>query len=176
MERVAWYLTALLILVAFMASCEGPGILYSYNDPFYRRGSPHFGVDFGGRFEAPVLAAADGEVLGVYNYGEIGCGINITLVHKPFEYYTRYCHLSKALVQEGQMVKRGEVIGLMGSTGDAGRTVHVHFELCPIPCLGPDPDLLWHRDPREITVGCFDARRKYPTDRLVLTYPVECKD
>jgi murein DD-endopeptidase MepM/ murein hydrolase activator NlpD len=45
-----------------------------------------------------------------------------------FGYVTIYCHMSKFLVKVGQKVKRGDTIGLVGSTGKA-RGPHVHYEV-----------------------------------------------
>jgi murein DD-endopeptidase MepM/ murein hydrolase activator NlpD len=64
------------------------------------------------------------------NQGD-GYGIRVEIVH-PFDggyYLTRYAHLSQAFVSpEGQVVDQGDVIGMMGSTGNA-QIVHLHFEI-----------------------------------------------
>ena len=64
------------------------------------------------------------------NQGD-GYGIRVEIVH-PFDggyYLTRYAHLSQAFVSpEGQPVDQGDVIGMMGSTGNA-QIVHLHFEV-----------------------------------------------
>jgi murein DD-endopeptidase MepM/ murein hydrolase activator NlpD len=64
------------------------------------------------------------------NQGD-GYGIRVEIVH-PFDggyYLTRYAHLSEALVSpEGQLVDQGDVIGMMGGTGNA-QIVHLHFEV-----------------------------------------------
>ncbi len=55
---------------------------------------------------------------------------NFVLIEHPFgnDVRTRYAHLEKVLVSIGDYVKQGEVIGLMGETGDASGC-HVHFEV-----------------------------------------------
>jgi len=64
------------------------------------------------------------------NQGD-GYGIRVEIVH-PFDggyYLTRYAHLSQAFVSpEGQLVDQGDVIGMMGGTGNA-QIVHLHFEV-----------------------------------------------
>ena len=64
------------------------------------------------------------------NQGD-GYGIRVEIVH-PYDggyYLTRYAHLSRAFVSpEGQLVDQGDVIGMMGSTGNA-QIVHLHFEV-----------------------------------------------
>ena len=60
-----------------------------------------------------------------------GYGLRVEIVH-PFDggyYLTRYAHLSQAFVPpEGQLVEQGDVIGMMGGTGNA-QIVHLHFEV-----------------------------------------------
>ena len=64
------------------------------------------------------------------NQGD-GYGLRVEIVH-PFNggyYLTRYAHLSQAFVApEGQLVNQGDVVGMMGSTGNA-QIVHLHFEI-----------------------------------------------
>jgi len=64
------------------------------------------------------------------NQGD-GYGLRVEIVH-PFDggyYLTRYAHLSQAFVSpDGQLVDQGDVIGMMGSTGNA-QIVHLHFEI-----------------------------------------------
>jgi murein DD-endopeptidase MepM/ murein hydrolase activator NlpD len=141
-----------------------------------QRRAAHAGVDFGEMHGAPVLAAADGDVASV-SEGISGCGIGVLIAHLPFYRYTVYCHLEKALVRYGQSVKRGETIGLIGTTGNAVNVPHVHLELCTYPCTRGNLDgSLSTEDPLAISAGCFDPKKTYPTDRLVLTHPVPCKD
>lgn len=140
------------------------------------RRAAHAGVDFGEMYGAPVLAAADGEVASV-SEGSSGCGIGVLLAHYKFGRYTVYCHLEKALVRYGQSVKRGETIGRIGTTGNAVNVPHVHLELCAYPCTrGNRGGSLSTEDPLAKANGCFDPKKQYPDDRLVLTYPVKCKD
>jgi murein DD-endopeptidase MepM/ murein hydrolase activator NlpD len=102
------------------------------------------------------------------------------LRHRQFSRFTVYCHLQETLVQMDQVVKRGDVIGLMGDTGDAGRCQpscpHVHFELSSVASGHPSvvPGVTF--DPLESIVGCFDPAKTYPTDKLVLTYPIRCRN
>ena len=73
----------------------------------------------------PVRAAFDGVV--VFSAWNGAYGKQVEVQHDP-RLTTRYSHLQTLLVGEGKHVKRGEIIGLAGSTGQS-TGVHVHFEL-----------------------------------------------
>lgn len=94
-------------------------------DPLLERAAHHYGVDFAGPKEAEVFSTGPGVVKFAGkkgNYGifvEIDHGYNIT---------TRYGHLTTALVQKGQHVKRGQLVGLQGSTGRSTGQ-HLHYEM-----------------------------------------------
>lgn len=99
---------------------------YGYRrDPFTRRLSMHTGIDIAGRHGAPVYAAADGKVITArYESGE---GNHIVIDHTR-GLRTVYMHLSKFAVKEGDTVKKGEVIGYIGSTGRSTGP-HLHYEI-----------------------------------------------
>lgn len=76
--------------------------------------SPHGGVDLRGSTGTPVPAAADGTVALVIDAYFSG---NTVLIDHGQGVVTRYLHMSQALVKSGQKVKKGEIIGKVGSTG-----------------------------------------------------------
>src|SRR5207245_5983309 len=82
----------------------------------YPRLSPHRGIDFSGKTGADVLAAADGHVTVAEDSRDL-CGLKVVIVHEPYGYLTIYCHFSAIAVQPGEMVKRGQRIGALGTTG-----------------------------------------------------------
>jgi len=85
-------------------------------------------VDLANVMGSPVLASASGRVILSKNSGwNGGYGHYIVLQH-PNNTQTLYGHLSKAIVQAGQYVVQGQVIGLLGSTGNSTGP-HVHFEI-----------------------------------------------
>jgi murein DD-endopeptidase MepM/ murein hydrolase activator NlpD len=108
--------------------------------------------------------------------GTASCGNGVIIRHRQFERFTVYCHLQEARVQMDHVVKRGEVIGFMGATGDAGGVPHVHFELSSVASGHPSwvPGVTF--DPLPLIVGCFDPSNTYASDRLVLTYPIRCRN
>lgn len=87
----------------------------------------HTGVDITADIGTDIYAAADGVVTyaqpaSVWPYGK-----NVIIDHGG-GYQTRYAHCSSVLVEEGQQVSQGEVIALVGRTGNATGP-HCHFEV-----------------------------------------------
>ncbi len=95
------------------------------DDPFTGSPSRHTGIDIAGPYNEDVYATADGVVKFV-GYDR-GSGNNIIIDHSA-GIQTRYMHLSKYLVKVGQKVKKGEVIGHLGSTGRSTGP-HLHYEV-----------------------------------------------
>jgi murein DD-endopeptidase MepM/ murein hydrolase activator NlpD len=93
--------------------------------PVYKILRRHTGIDLIGKRGQPIYATADGTVSSE-NPGA-GYGISVVINHGN-GYKTVYAHLSKTAVHPGKKVKRGEVIGYMGSTGLASGT-HLHYEV-----------------------------------------------
>jgi murein DD-endopeptidase MepM/ murein hydrolase activator NlpD len=85
----------------------------------------HNGIDFADKVGTSILAAADGKVLATGNNGKYAYGKWIAIDHGN-GLVTMYGHLSSQSVSKGSSVKRGGVIGLMGSTGFSTGP-HVHF-------------------------------------------------
>ena len=92
-----------------------------------RKKGYHGGVDFAAKKGVPVRAVANGKVkLANWNGGY---GKQVQLEHPEYgSYLTSYAHLSKIKVKKGQIVKQGDIIGLVGSTGQSTGP-HVHYEL-----------------------------------------------
>jgi len=93
-------------------------------DPFSGLGAFHSGVDINGNLGDPIKATADGLVTMAGWLG--GYGRIVVIDHG--KYQTRYAHLSSLRVLPGMEVRRGEVIGGMGSSGRATGT-HLHYEV-----------------------------------------------
>jgi murein DD-endopeptidase MepM/ murein hydrolase activator NlpD len=87
---------------------------------------PHEGIDLTAPRGTPIYATADGRVI-QSGYRAGGFGKKILLDH-GFGYRTLYGHCDKVFVKYGQTVKRGEVIGLVGSSG-LSRSPHLHYEV-----------------------------------------------
>lgn len=132
-EKRSWLLTV-----------EAGGKAFRGSDDRFHKGAKHFALDFdditledGPLKDVPVLAAGDGKVVSICNSKLRsmfnGSGYNVVIDHtKPYNgtgYRTQYGHLKEPpKVKEGQLVKQGDFIGIMGSTGLSGGT-HLHFRL-----------------------------------------------
>jgi murein DD-endopeptidase MepM/ murein hydrolase activator NlpD len=95
------------------------------SDPFRGTAAMHAGVDIPGPVGTPIYATADG-VVG--RSGWVGGYGNLVELEHGRGLQTRYGHLSKLLVAPGARVTRGQVIGLMGSTGRSTGS-HLHYEV-----------------------------------------------
>jgi murein DD-endopeptidase MepM/ murein hydrolase activator NlpD len=95
-------------------------------DPVYKVLRSHQGLDFAAPMGTEIFATGDGVVETVgFDYGGYG---NEVVINHGFGYKTRYGHMSRFKATVGQKVKRGEVIGYVGSTGKSTGT-HVHYEV-----------------------------------------------
>jgi murein DD-endopeptidase MepM/ murein hydrolase activator NlpD len=94
--------------------------------PVYKILKMHTGIDIIGKHGTPIYATADGVVIEQAD-GYSGYGIVVFINHGR-GYKTAYAHLSKKTVKIGQKIKRGDVIGYMGSTGLSVGT-HLHYEV-----------------------------------------------
>jgi murein DD-endopeptidase MepM/ murein hydrolase activator NlpD len=96
------------------------------SDPFLEQQEVHRGLDFVAETGKNVYATGDGTVTLVQE-SRIGYGNEIFIDH-GFGFGSRYAHLSRILVNEGQKVKRGELIGKVGESGRATGP-HLHYEV-----------------------------------------------
>ncbi|MBI4645629.1 MAG: M23 family metallopeptidase [Bacteroidia bacterium] len=101
---------------------------YGYrNDPVYRGTKEfHEGIDFTAAHGTNIFATGDG-IVSEADFSNSGYG-NQVIINHGFGYKTRYAHLKKILVQPGQKIKRGEIIGKVGSTGKSVGP-HLHYEV-----------------------------------------------
>jgi murein DD-endopeptidase MepM/ murein hydrolase activator NlpD len=99
---------------------------YRQSSPFGMRwGRPHEGIDFAGSTGTPIVAGGDGTV--VFAGRQSGYGLMVDIRHSN-GFMTRYGHMSRIRVSEGQRVSRGELIGDMGNTGRSTGP-HLHYEV-----------------------------------------------
>jgi murein DD-endopeptidase MepM/ murein hydrolase activator NlpD len=172
MKRRRFSTTIALVLFASCTSaCGGALVISDFGDlrgpeGFMRRDGPHNGIDVRWLVGSPVIAVADGVIVQLSeNNG--GCGNMIVISHAPGDHISVYCHLDTPFKRDYGPVKRGEVIALLGSSGmPQGKGYeHVHLTIRRGGVA---------IDPMTMIAGCFDPKKTYPNDRLVLTYPVPC--
>jgi murein DD-endopeptidase MepM/ murein hydrolase activator NlpD len=89
-------------------------------------GQRNDGINISTAMDAPIHAAASGTV--TYSGNELKAYGNLILIHHDDGYVTAYAHADKILVNRGQFVTQGQVIGYSGSTGDV-TSPQLHFEI-----------------------------------------------
>ena len=95
------------------------------NDPFTGRVAWHQGVDFAGKEGSDIIAVASGVV--TWSGDRYGYGLMVEINHGN-GFSTRYAHCKENLVKVGDVVKKGQIVALMGSSGRSTGP-HVHFEV-----------------------------------------------
>jgi murein DD-endopeptidase MepM/ murein hydrolase activator NlpD len=115
------------LLVPSTVPVEGPvGSGFGFrSDPFTGRAALHTGLDFPTETGTPIQAAAGGVVLSTDYHHAYG---NLLEIDHGNGLVTRYAHASKILVKAGDLVKRGQVVAEVGSTGRSTGP-HLHFEV-----------------------------------------------
>ena len=157
------------------------------------RGTKHLGIDIVAPKGTPVLAAADGKV--IYAGRQIVGGKAINIAHGKDIYENivigYYIHLNEINVIEEQLVKRGEIIGKVGSTGTGmpkSNTAHLHFETKLLKNEEPKITLGWIKDSTPINPSywlnktdrnLYKFKKHHELDNnqrnlSELTYPVQC--
>ena len=96
------------------------------SDPFTKARKFHYGMDFTAPRGTPIYATGDGVVERADNTAA-GYGEHIRINH-GYGYVSLYAHLSRYNVRKGQRVKRGDLIGFVGSTGRS-EAPHLHYEV-----------------------------------------------
>jgi len=94
--------------------------------PVYKTKKMHWGMDFSAPKGTEVYATGDGKVEKVKR-SKRGYGNQVRINHS-YGYKTFYAHLDKYIVKKGQVVKRGDLIGYVGSTGTS-TAPHLHYEV-----------------------------------------------
>ncbi|MEO6612622.1 MAG: peptidoglycan DD-metalloendopeptidase family protein [Chitinophagaceae bacterium] len=95
-------------------------------DPVYKTTKFHAGLDFSAPQGTPIYATADGTITTAGSTGN-GYGNHVVIQH-GYGYETLYGHMVRVKVRAGQTIKRGEVIGWVGSTGKSTGP-HCHYEV-----------------------------------------------
>lgn len=94
--------------------------------PVYKTARMHTGIDFAAKTGTPIYATGDGVVVDPKG-NESGYG-NVVVINHGYGYESLYGHMSKKIVKPGDKVKRGQLIGFVGSTG-LSVAPHCHYEI-----------------------------------------------
>ena len=94
-------------------------------DPITHQHTPHRGLDFVGASREKVISPSPGKVILARWFSDYG---NAVVIDHGYGVTTRYGHLSKIKVSEGERIKEGKVVGLQGSTGRSTGE-HLHYEV-----------------------------------------------
>jgi hypothetical protein len=131
------------------------GSLFGWRiDPFTGRSALHTGLDFAAAQGTPILAAAGGVVVTQEFHPAYG---NMIEVDHGNDLISRYAHASKTLVKRGDLIKRGQKIAEVGTTGRS-TGAHLHFEVL-VQGIAQDPEKF------------LAAGRNLPEQRLALRNP-----
>jgi murein DD-endopeptidase MepM/ murein hydrolase activator NlpD len=122
-------------------------------DPVYKTVKFHYGLDFAAPQGTPIYATADGTVTTAGSTGN-GYG-NHVIINNGYGYETLFGHMVRVKARAGQTVKRGEVIGWVGSTGKSTGP-HCHYEVHKNGAK-IDPIYFFYND---LTPGQFDQLLK----------------
>jgi len=126
------------------------------SDPFTGRGALHTGLDFPAEIGTPIVAAAGGMVVAAGVHPQYG---NKVEVDHGNGLVTRYAHASRLLVKEGDLVKRGQTIALVGSTGRSTGP-HLHFEVLLQGVPQNPTKFLGHDDAGQTVASSTPAQRR----------------
>jgi len=106
---------------------------YTITTPYGKRGSwaagYHTGDDYStkGKTGVPVRASKAGWVYSTFNAWGSSYGIHVVLINKSTGIRIGYCHLSSIKVKAGQRIKKGQIVGYSGNTGNSTGP-HLHYE------------------------------------------------
>ena len=154
-------------LIGFPVSDHTPSSGFGYrSDPFTHLPRFHAGVDLGQPCLEPAWASLDGVVIGAGMAG--GYGNRVVLKHADLDgksFATTYNHMTSIAVRMGQHVKRGDVVGRIGSTGRS-TACHMHFEVIVAGSyVDPMPYLTGQKSTAKLTrpVGSYMPSGTYTT-------------
>ncbi|MFZ5549952.1 MAG: M23 family metallopeptidase [Pseudomonadota bacterium] len=122
------------------------------SDPFTGRSALHTGLDFSADPGTPIMAAAGGVVASTDYHAQYG---NLLEIDHGNGLSTRYAHAQRILVKAGDLVKRGQQVALVGTTGRSTGP-HLHFEVL-VDGVMQDPAKFLTSSPAEVPLAAAVA-------------------
>lgn len=137
---------------------------YGYRiHPISKQRKFHRGIDLRARMKTPVFSTADGVVKYVQNKDRGGFGKAVMVMHN-YGFETVYAHLSLAKVKVGEVVKKGQLLGLSGNSG-ISTAPHLHYEVkYATKILNPWSFIKWDIKNYE---SIFQSQRRVEWESLV---------
>ena len=137
---------------------------YGYRiHPVSKQRKFHRGIDLRAKMRTPVYSTADGVVKYVQSKDRGGFGKVIMIMHN-YGFETVYAHLSKTEVKVGQVIKKGQRLGLSGNSGTS-TAPHLHYEIkYATKILNPWSFLRWNIKNYE---SIFKTQRRVEWESLV---------
>jgi murein DD-endopeptidase MepM/ murein hydrolase activator NlpD len=159
----------LVVLPLFGCVTITPQISFDFYEAYPGGKHYHKGIDIDQPRGTPIIAAADGTVAATQTSYIYLVSKRVVIDHgEGLE--TEYQHMDTVTVKPGQRVKRGEVIGTVGTTGRMGPGVdreppkpHLHLEVLKYGS---------RQDPKKYIVGCLDPKRDYQQSEMI--WPTGC--
>jgi murein DD-endopeptidase MepM/ murein hydrolase activator NlpD len=170
----------LLLSILLAASCTTHGPFHvgtPYGAPVPYGEGRHPGIDFDLPIGTPIIAVSDGVVgyVGEPDPGQIHSGGFFVIIRHSDHFKSIYGHLSEVFIENGQTLKRGQLIGLSGK-GNTGY-LHLHFGIAKISGRGINYSQTFN--PNGFWLGgkpqCFDPNMDYAIySQKDITLPVAC--
>ena len=173
-----------IVLVISISFCPTPTlgqfeVAKRYGDPAPYGEGIHPGIDYGIGTGTPIIAVSEGEVTYIGPVDRTDSGFQVVVLHGK-HFRSLYAHLSKVYVEQGQLPKRGQLIGLSGASNNYGKIdyQHLHFGICNLErgsCRNHsttyDPGMFWLGGQAK----CFDPRMDYSAySKKDITLPIAC--
>ena len=132
---------------------------YGYRfHPIYKTSKLHTGLDLRSKIGTKIYSTANGVVLEAKNQDYGGYGKMIKIIHN-YGFETLYGHLNDIFVKEGDFIKKGDIIGLSGNTGNSSGP-HLHYEIKYLrKHINPQDFLYWN-------IKTFDTILNKNQDRI----------
>ena len=174
------YYFYLLISSLFLFSCQASSpfrIGNQYGAKVSYGNGRHPGIDYEIGRGTPIIAASYGEVVYVGDADcpkKIHCGGFFVEIRHGDHFNTFYGHLQQAFVKKGQILKRGELIGISGASNSG--YIHLHFSVCTI---GGKCDFHETYNPKNFWLDsqaqCYDFKKDYSDySQKDITLPIAC--
>lgn len=157
----------LIVVAVLLSGCatsgpsNGPSLGMKFQQPYsaFVGGGKHSGLDLDVRLGTPVRSIGDGVVGVIMTFGSGASTTNFVMIRHPDNTLSRYIHIDKITVKQGESVKRGQAFAVTALNGTSGPNTsapvsypHLHLEIFR-------DDLI---DPESLQMSCDEAGWRWP--------------